>query len=346
MNRRSMLTTAGLVGAASLLGSGTAGAKAAELARMKRGRPEVQVKTRQRRDQSVHWIQPGPRRLDPRVFGTPPSGPSSPQLSDDWIAHQVWWLSQARPAAAKLLTGGGTHPPFPVPVGWPEALRGTTAGGDAYTRTKMPLPFSDNTVGSDENEALDGALRLTYRDRRGFEGDGRREDEIDLDVWFTDPDGNRYDVEIEHLEHHDGAHLHGRGVMTGVYMHGTTGIGTPLMPTQYAFGSFWAIGSVRINGNAPRAQNTERVVHMMTTQTVRKADGYTLAFDADLPLGVDGNPDPYRGEETHTHLFLPPVRETADGPRRVPLETAYELPNGKTQPFVHFMFDEDDVQFD
>lgn len=345
MKRRSLVKATGLVGATGLLATESVGAKATELVAQKRGRPEVKVKTRQRPGNRVHWILPGPRRLDPQVFGTPTTGPSSPQLSDDWIAHQVWRLTQEDRAAADLLTGGDDHPPFPVPVGWPEKLRGTNASGDQYTKTKMPLPFSDRAVGSDANDSLDGELRVTYRDRRGFEGDGSRRDAVDLDIWFTDPAGNRYTLDIEHLERHDGAHLHGRGVMTGVYMHGTTGIGTPLMPTQFAFGSFWAIGSLSINGNEPVDQNTERVIHIMTTQTVRTED-YTLAFDRDLPLGVDGNPDPYRGEETHTHVFVPPVRETEDGPLKIPVQTAFELPNGTRQPFIHFMFDEDNVQFD
>lgn len=345
MNRRSFVKTTGIVGAAGVLASGPAGAKATELARTKRGRPEVQVKTRQRAGNSVHWILPGPRRLDSHVFGTPADGPSSPQRGDDWIAHQVWRLKQRGRAAADLITGGGTHPKFPVPVGWPEALRETNDSEDGYTKTKMPLPFSDTFVGSDENDNPDGEFRLTYRDRQGFEGDGTKEDDVDLDIWFTDPAGNRYTLDIEHLEHHDGAHLHGRGVMTGAYLHGTTGIGTPLMPTEFAFGSFWAIGSLSINGNEPLEQNTERVIHGMTTQNVRK-DDYTLAFDRDLPLGVDGNPEPYLGEDTHTHVIVPPVRETDDGPRMVPLKTAFELPNGNKQPFIHFMFDEDTVQFD
>lgn len=54
-----------------------------------------------------------------------------------------------------------------------------------------------------------------------------------------------------------------------------------------------------------------------------------------------GNPDPYLGEDTHTHVFVPPVRETPDGPRMVPLKTAFELPNGTKQPFIHSMFDQD-----
>lgn len=234
---------------------------------------------------------------------------------------------------------------FPGPVGLPEKLRETDDDGTTYTRTSQPLPFSDRAVGSDTNPNVDGKLDLTYVDRRGFEGDGDVKDTIRLDGWFTDPAGNTYEIDVKHLERHDGAHPHGRGVMTGAYLHGTTGIGTPLMPTEYAFGSVWGVGDVRINGEAPLDQNTDRLVHFMTTQNVRKAD-YTLAINGELPLGVDDNPDAYLDQPTHTHGILPPVKMTDDGPRMVPLATAFELPTGNPQPFAHFMWDEDDVQFD
>ena len=297
------------------------------------------VKTRQKPGNSVHWIKPGPRPIDPHVFGTPTDGASSPQLGQDWIKHQIWRLDDLGSPAAGLLAGRDGHDPLPLPVGLPEMARATNGDGSEYTETKIKVPFSNNTVGSDENNTLDGKLDLTYRDRQGYEGDGDKEDAIDLDIWLTDPEGNKYTFDIHHLEHHDGAHLHGRGVMTGVYMHGTTGIGTPLMPTQYAFGSFWAIGDLLTNGEIVSDNNRDRVIHIMSTQIVR-TDEYTLAFDADLPLGEEGNPDPYLGEDTHTHVFLPPIKETDNGPRKVGLTTEVG------QPFIHFMFDEDDVQFD
>jgi hypothetical protein len=59
----------------------------------------------------VRWILPGPRRLDPAVFGTP---------------------------AAPL--------GFEPDVGVPLAARLTTLDGTAYTTTAGPTPFSDNAV--------------------------------------------------------------------------------------------------------------------------------------------------------------------------------------------------------
>jgi hypothetical protein len=345
MNRRDLIRAAGAASAAGLLGTGTAAANAEELAARKRGQKKVRVKARQKAGNRTHWILPGPRRLDPKLFGTPAAGPSTPQLGMDHVRHRIWALGRSGNPAAGLLSGAGGYPPFPVPVGWPEDLRATTDDGTAYTRTTLPLPFSDRAVGSDANPNVDGKLDLTYVDREGFEGDGDRGDEVDLDAWFTDPAGNRYEIEVEHLERHDGAHPHSRGVMTGAYFHGTTGIGTPLMPTLFAFGSFWGVASVRINGEAPVEQNRDRLVHFMTTQTVRTED-YTLAIDGDLPLGADGGPAPHLGQATHTHGILPPVKVTADGPRQVPLQSAFELPNGQRQPFAHFMWDEDVVQID
>jgi hypothetical protein len=345
LSRRSVLFGAGAAGLAGLLGSSPVAAQAQQLETLKRANEQFAVETIQSTGHSVHWILPGPRRIDPFVFGTPSSGPSSPQRADDHIAHKIWYFEQHRPDVVGLLAGDDDHDPLPLPVGLPEMARETNGAGDRYTRTKIPVPFSDKVVGSDDSPNLDGALDLTYVDRTGFEGQDNVEDEIDLDIWFTDPAGNRYEFDIHHLERHDGAHIHGRGVVTGAYMHGITSIGTPLMPTQYAFGSLWAVGDLLVNGEVTSDRNRDRTIHIMTTQTVRTAD-YTLAIDEELPLGEDGNPDPYLGNHTHTHVMLPPIKETADGPRRVPLETAFELPNGKPQPFIHFMFDEDTVRID
>ena len=74
----------------------------------------------------VRWILPGPRRLDPKVFGTP---------------------------AAPL----GFEPDVGVPV----TMRLTTPDGTAYTTTKMPTPFSDNArtiSGEYQLNAVDNTL--------------------------------------------------------------------------------------------------------------------------------------------------------------------------------------------
>lgn len=341
--RRSVLRTAGAAGIAGLLGTGSAAATAKNLARHRRADQEVAVRARQPAGNSVHWILPGPRRIDPFVFGTPPEGPSSPQRGDEHIAHKIWYYKQHRPDVVGLLAGDDDHDPLPLPVSLPDGARGTNEDGTRYTKTTIPVPFSDDVIGSEESETLDGAFDLTYVDRSGFEGQDTSGDEIDLDIWFRGPAGHRYEFDIHHLETHDGAHPHGQGVMTGVYMHGIVPIGTPLMPTQYAFGSMWAVGDLLIDGEVTHDRNRDRVIHFMTTQNVRTAD-YTLAIDQELPLGEEGNPDPYLGNQSITHVFLPPIKQTDVGPRKVPVETGVELPNGKIQPFIHFMFDQDSVR--
>lgn len=343
--RRSVIFGAGAAGLAGLLGSSPAAAKAEKVRDIKQRNDEVAVRTKQPAGNSVHWILPGPRRIDPFVFGTPEDGPSTPQRGDEHIAHKVWQFKQHRPHIVGLLTGDDEHDPLPIPVGLPTGARMTNEAGDRYTKTKLPVPFSDKAVTSEDSQRLDGAIDLTYVDRAGYEGQTDAEDEIDLNIWFTDPAGNRYEFDIHHLERHKGAHIHGQGVVTGGYMHGITSIGTPLMPTEYSFGSLWAIGDLLINGEVTSERNKDRTIHLMTTQNVRTSE-YNLAFDEDLPLGAHGNPDPYLDSQTHTHVMLPPIKETPDGPRRVPLKTGFELPNGMMQPFIHFMFDEDQVRIE
>ena len=168
--RRLILKTAGAAGLAGLLGTGSAAATADRIERVKRANQQVAVRTRQSRGDSVHWILPGSRRIDPHVFGTPEAGPSTPQRGDDHIAHKIWYLSQHRPDVVGLLAGDDSHKALPLPVGLPNKARQTNADGTRYTKTKIPVPFSDNTVGSDENTNLDGELDLTYIDRSGFDG--------------------------------------------------------------------------------------------------------------------------------------------------------------------------------
>jgi hypothetical protein len=74
----------------------------------------------------VRWILPGPRRLDPKVFGTP---------------------------AAPL--------GFEPDVGVPLMMREKSADGTAYTTTAMPTPFSDNAriiSGGYQLDAVDNTL--------------------------------------------------------------------------------------------------------------------------------------------------------------------------------------------
>jgi plastocyanin len=100
-------------------------------------------------------------------------------------------------------------------------------------------------------------------------------------------------------------------------------------PTSYAYGAFWGVGELYVNGTLV---SDNRVVHSMVTERVRSPDeeGYRLLFDKELP---------HQGVQTH--LVLPDMVMADNGTidnESVP--TNYTLPNGEEQPFIHVMFDE------
>ncbi len=97
------------------------------------------------------------------------------------------------------------------------------------------------------------------------------------------------------------------------------------MPTSPTFVAFWGKGILEING-VEVANN--RLVHLMTTCRVRD-ENYNLVFDD----GVDCT-------ELHTHLMLPNVILTENGPANEPVPTGFILPNGVEQPFLHIMFED------
>lgn len=81
------------------------------------------------------------------------------------------------------------------------------------------------------------------------------------------------------------------------------------------------------------------MLHCMTTEAVRDQD-YNLAHTEDLPLPLDKT---IAGQKHHTHCIVLPVKMTPKGPKFEPVNTAFELPNGKNQPFIHIMFEKDEI---
>merc|ERR1711976_133832 len=118
------------------------------------------------------------------------------------------------------------------------------------------------------------------------------------------------------------------GVGVDVLMHGMTGIGTAMQPTSWAYLTFWGKGSVKVNG---QLIEDDRMVHGMLTQRVRDIDGdYHLGFESEIPH--------FRGE--HFHLLVTNNKVMADGSLMTsPAPSAYTLPNGATQPFMHIMYE-------
>ena len=240
----------------------------------------------------VHVALPAQRELDPNVFG-------SPDL----------------PRAF-----GGT----PGINGLPPKARNRSGG--QWTTSKSMTPFGDEALvmGS-------GQLELRARDVTAVDG-ASSEDEVTFRASWKDEAGNTYAVECcRMLATHGVEYPTFGGVVTNHILHGSSRIGTALMPTEYTYVAFWGMGRVLKNGEV---QQAPRLVHGMLTEYVR-GEGYELTDDA----GVT----PTR---KHFHLMVPPMMPNPEEGsfRHANVETGFTLPNGKQLPFWHVMFGNLDVQ--
>ena len=287
--------------------------------------PDVTV--RQEPGKTVYWITPGPRELSERVFGTPsdPKGTLMPKVA---AAEQMVADGKAPPTVPQLLKD------LPILVAAPEKMRTTT--DDGRYMFDAPTPFSD------KGRIIAGSFEAVYHDN--VAGDppgppGKTDDRAEMEASFTDPDGNEYRVVLDHLVKppFPGYETDG-GVMLDDFHHGATGTGSPLMAQVWTTAALWGIADVYINGELAEPN---RVMHMMTTEVVRDND-YELPTDEELPLA----PDEWLvgGQPHHTHMIVLPITtEGGNGPEFKPLETAFTLPNGKPQPFMHIMFEQDTI---
>ncbi len=98
------------------------------------------------------------------------------------------------------------------------------------------------------------------------------------------------------------------GVVTNHLLHGATGIGTRLMPTEFSYAAFWAVGDVYRDG---KLVNPGQIVHVMVTEGVR-GRGWRLGLDGDI-----------KGSGVVLHLMVPPFRASPEGPVPAPVRTGY-----------------------
>ena len=335
VKRRSLLAAGGLTAVGAL--AGCAGAQRGPLAatnsnQMQADEPEREVVVRQEPGNTFYWVKPGPRRLSPHVFGTP----ENPRFGTD--------LLQARIEEAKGLPEplGNAIPQLledlPPLVAAPEAAREPIDDEDAIAHEV----FTEPTLYSNEAEVTDGAFEVRYQDNQPYDTGGppgRTQDTAELDAQFTDPAGNEYELELDHVVKPPlPGYETGGGVFLDAWHHGTTGTGSPLMPKVYAYGAFWGVVDVIVNGEVATEEGF-RVMHFMTTQTIRDSR-YRLALDEHLPLATE---DTIAGQLHHTHGVVLPIRPTDEGPVFDPVPTALELPNGQTQPFIHAMWEQDEL---
>lgn len=230
---------------------------------------------------------PDYRRLDPDVFGTPK-------------------LPRAY---------GGT----PGISGVPPMARGEDGGH--YTKLKIRSPFGDKYIVMGSGKLKLDALDATATDA------ARTHDWTRMMASWKDKAGNTYEVKCCKMMAAHGLEFPTfGGVVTNVILHGSSRIGTPLMPTEYTYFGFWGIGSVMKNG---KVVDSHRLIHGMLTEYVRTT-GYRLGFDKDIT--------PTRLE---FHLMVAPFKPNMKTGRFVPapVQTGFRLPNGMPLPFWHVMFE-------
>ena len=275
---------------------------------------------------TVYWVLPGKRKLSKEVFGTP----KNPKMTcDEKFAN----------APEKPPTVKGLLQKLPALVCAPMKHRETNADGTEFTYFSKPTLFSDRAQPLSFEKGKNGWFEATYinridKDRKG--PPGNTIDEARMTAEFSDPQGNRYRVELDHVVQppFPGYHTQGGVIVDGGH-HGTTGTGSPLMPRQYTRAAFWGVGTVEINGEK---LDGFRVMHMMTGEVVRNRD-YELVEDEELPLSPD---ERHIGNQPHhTHLVVLPIKPPP--PKFNPNVTKFELPNGKMQPFIHIMYEQDSV---
>ncbi len=215
---------------------------------------------------------PGPRNLDPAVFGTP--------------ENPLGWEKT----------------PFPL-VGIPQTMRQTN--GDGYTIVDHATPFGDWMVTGE------GTLRMSVTDLTAHDGMTTK-DKIDFEATWQAPDKSHdYRVVANTPLPHGKFFPTFGGVVTDHLMHGSTGIGTKLMPTMYAYVSFWAKGDFYTDG---RLVNPNQLIHVMITEPVR-GDKEMLGFDGDVGGGGTGG--------KVLHLMIPPYKIGPNGPEKAPLKTGF-----------------------
>ena len=159
-------------------------------------------------DGAAFWVFPGPRELDPTVFGTEenPIGTEQPAFF----------------------------------LGVPVEMRTTTE--DGVYQTSQPTPF-----GSDFASVENASVEMTVTDITAVDGATTR-DEVAFEATFPAPmDQGEYRVVVDQAAPHGWVYPTGGGVVHSVFLHGVTGWGTRLFPTIYTDVAFWGMGDIYLN---------------------------------------------------------------------------------------------------
>ncbi len=198
----------------------------------------------------------------------------------------------------------------------PLEAREVSEDGESFTMTKNPGPFSNKV------KEITGSLNIQVNDKTILDTPESK-DTATFNAKFTGPSGNNtYKIELKKLIPVGPHHQFFGGVGTNLYMHGTTGIGEPLMPNIWSYVTFWGVGDFYKN---EEKVDSKRIIHVMVTPRLRD-ENYKLGF------GIA------QKDELEIHVIMPPEKVSEGHPVDSPLPTGFELPNGKEQPFLHINF--------
>jgi len=233
---------------------------------------------------------PDYRRLDPQVFGT---------------RH----FPRAF-AGTPIITG--------VPFQMRETEGKFLGRGEEYTKLGALSPFGDKYLVLPEGTLTVEAMDVTATDAAATQ------DFVRFEANLKDSAGNTYTIRTSNVLPHGVEYPVFGGVVTNHIVNGSSGIGTPLMPTEFAYLAFWGIGETLKNGEVT---DSGILVHGMLTEHVRTADG-RLAFD-----------DEVTPTRLHMRVLAPPVVIRDGKFEEKPVQTGFLLPDGEELSFWHVMFD-------
>lgn len=168
----------------------------------------IEVTLNQAEGGAANFLMPGPRMLDPIVFGTAdnPKGMDTPA----------------------------------VVLGLPEQMRTDAPGGGQMT--KGPTPFGDTA------KTVQGSIQARFVDATAMDGARTQDQIDFAATFQSPDGQHTYKVVVKMPAPHGWFNPTGGGVITDFMQHGVTKWGTELMPTMYSYLSFWGMGNIFRDG--------------------------------------------------------------------------------------------------
>ncbi len=167
----------------------------------------IEVTLNQPEDGAANFLMPGPRKLDPTVFGTAdnPKGTDTPAIV----------------------------------LGVPEEMRAVAEDGTLMT--KGPTPFGDKAM------TVQGGITGRFVDATAMDGARTQDQIDFTATFQSPNGQDVYKVVVKKPAPHGWFNPTGGGVQTDFIQHGVTKWGTELMPTLWSYISFWGMGNIYKN---------------------------------------------------------------------------------------------------